>query len=89
MAVFRGSSVAVHTSVRISDEIGAAADRDRQASRMTKDAKQRAFMEREAYRTCMEGRGYAVRDDLYADKFIMGPGERQRDQSECATLAAR
>jgi hypothetical protein len=44
---------------------------------------------RQIYIACMEGRGYQVRDDLYADKLFMSPGEKQRDQSECATLAGR
>jgi hypothetical protein len=44
---------------------------------------------RQLYIACMEGRGYRVRDDLYADKLFMSPGEKQRDQSECAALAGR
>jgi hypothetical protein len=44
---------------------------------------------RQVYIACMESRGYRVRDDLYADKLFMSPGEKQRDQSECATQAGR
>jgi hypothetical protein len=53
------------------------------------EAKERPMLDRQLYIGCMESRGYRVADDLSADKFIMGPGERQRDHAECAVLAAR